>query len=110
MKGTSSCAIKKAVDRVRKYYESAETKRLKCSNGWIEDWVHDLVVKLVALNGVPTAKVPQVIDRVQCCFSCQDSNNDCKQTIGDCSVWWMMVEAYVKVFMYLAKLFTAAPC
>jgi hypothetical protein len=108
--GTSSRAVEKAVDRVRRYYESAETKRLKCPDGWIEDWVRDLVVELVALDGVLTTKVPQVINRVQRSFSHQGNNDNGKQTISDRSVRRIMVEAYVKAFMYSAKLFIAAPC
>ena len=109
-KGTSSRAVEKAVDRARRYYESAETKRLKRPDGRIEDWVRDLVVELVALDGVPTTKVPQVIDRVQRSFSRQGNNDNGKQTISDRSVRRIMVEAYVKAFMYSAKLFIAAPC
>lgn len=108
--GTSSRAVEKAVDRARRHYEGAGTKRLKHPDGRIEDWVRDLVVELVALDGVPTAKVPQVIARVQCSFSHQGGDNSGKQTISDRSVRRMMVEAYVKAFMYSAKLFIAAPC
>ena len=63
-KETRSRAIEKAVDRVRKHYKSAETKRVKRPDGRIEDWVRNPVVELVVLDGVPTAKVLQVIDIV----------------------------------------------
>lgn len=91
---TRSQAVEKAVTRARKHFESAETKRVKRPDGRIEDWVRDLVVELVALDGVPTAKVPQVINRVRHCFA-QESDNGCNnqggndsknQTISDHSV------------------------
>jgi len=104
-----SRAIEKAIDRVKKHYESTETKRVKHPNGRIEDWVRDLVVELVALDGVPTAKVPQVIDRVWRSLA-QGSENDVKQSISDRSVRRIMIEAYIKAFLYAAKLFKAAPC
>jgi hypothetical protein len=84
---------------------------VKQPDGRIEDWVCHLVVELVALDGVPTAKVPQVIDRVRRSFTQTESgDDDKKQTISDRSVRRMMVEAYVKAFMYMGKLFGAAPC
>jgi hypothetical protein len=58
-----SQAVEKAAAKVRKRYESAETKRVKRTGGRIEDWVRDLVVELVTLD---RAKVPQVIGRVRC--------------------------------------------
>jgi hypothetical protein len=118
-KETRSQAVEKAVARVRKHYENAETKRVKCSDGRIEDWVRDLVVELVALDGVPTASVPQVIDRVRRSFTQeksgdehdnQGSDDNGKQTISDRSVRRIMCESYIKAFMYVAKLFGAAPC
>lgn len=113
-----SCAVEKAVDRVRKHWDSAETKRVKQPDGRIKDWVHDLVVELVALDGVPMTKVPQVIDGVWCGFTQKSGNehnnqhggNGDKQTISDCSVRQIMVEAYVKAFLYAASLFRAALC
>lgn len=126
-KEVCSHAVENAVNRVRKHYESAETKKVKRPDGRIEDWVRNLVVELVALDGVPTAKVPQVIDRVQCSFTQkkgsdehgkqdgdehdkQGGDSDDKQTISDRSVRRIMVEAYVKAFLYAAKLFGATPC
>lgn len=112
---TCSHEVERAVERVRKCYKGAETKRLKRPDGRIEDWVHDLVVELVALDGVPTLKVLQVIDRVWSSFTqkshykCGGDDND-KQTISDRSVRRIMVEAYVKAFLYSAKLFRASPC
>ena len=47
-----SRAVEKAVDRVRKHYDSAETKRVKWPDGRIKDWVRDLVAELVAPDGV----------------------------------------------------------
>ena len=88
---TCSHEVERAVERVRKCYEGAETKRLKRPDGRIEDWVRDLVVELVALDGVPTLKVPQVIDRVWSSFTQKShyerggDDND-KQTISDRSV------------------------
>jgi hypothetical protein len=119
---TRSQAVEKAVARAREHYENAETKRVKRPDGRIEDWVRDLVVELVALDGVPTAKVPQVIDRVRRSFiqksgdgrddqgSDDGGNNGDNQTISDRSVRRIMCESYVKAFMYVAKLFGAAPC
>ena len=40
--GARSRAIEKAIDRVRKHYESVRTKRVKHPNGRIEDWVRNL--------------------------------------------------------------------
>jgi len=66
---------------------------MKHPDGRIEDWVHDLVVELVALDGVPTAHVPQVIERVRRSFTRERSgdeggnqDSDDNQTISDCSV------------------------
>jgi len=67
-KETRSKAVEAAVARARKHYKSAETKKVKHPDGRIEDWVRNLVVELVALDGVPTAKVPQVIERVRNAF------------------------------------------
>ena len=60
-----SRAIEKAVDNTRKHFRLTNTRRVKRPDGRIEDWVRDLVVELVALDGVPTAKVPSVIERVR---------------------------------------------
>ena len=124
-KEVCSHAVENAVNRVRKHYESVGMKKVKRPDGRIEDWVRNLVVELVALDGVPTAKVPQVIDRVRCSFTHkasdehgeqdnehnkQGGDSGDKQTISDRSVRRMMVEAYVKAFLYAAKLFGAAPC
>ena len=68
-KETRSHAVEKAVARVTEHYQSAETKRVKQPDGRIQDWVRNLVVELVALDGVPTAHVPQVIERVRRSFS-----------------------------------------
>ena len=125
-KEVCSHAVESAVNRVRKHHESAKTRKVKRPDGRIEDWVRNLVVELVALDGVPTAKVPQVIDRVRHSFTQEagdehgeqesnehnkqgDDSGD-KQTISDRSVRRMMVEAYVKAFLYAAKIFGAAPC
>ena len=112
-----SHAVEDAVSRARNHYLNAETKRIKRPDGRIEDWVRDLVVELVALDGVPTAHVPQVIERVRRCFTREESGDgdndqdkDNNQTISDRSVRRMMCESYVKAFMYAAKLFGAAPC
>lgn len=67
-KETRSKAVEAAVIRARKHFELAETKRVKRPDGQIEDWVRNLVVELVALDGVPTAKVPNVIERVRRAF------------------------------------------
>lgn len=116
-KETRSRAVENAVARVTKYYESVETKRVKRPDGRIEDWVRDLVVELVALDGVPTARVPQVIERVRQSFTQKKGRDDDEggddrddQTISDRSVRRMMCESYVKAFMYAAKIFEAAPC
>jgi hypothetical protein len=119
-KESRSQAVEKAVTRVTKHYESAGTRRVKCPDGRIEDWVRDLVVELVALDGVPTAKVPQVIERVRRSFANkgndehdehdeQGGGND-NQIISDRSVRRIMCESYVKAFMYAAQLFGSAPC
>ena len=116
-KETCSRAVEDAVARARRHYKNAETKRVKRPDGRIEDWVRDLVVELVALDGVPTAHVPQVIERVRRSFVQKESGDDegdrggeDNQTISDRSVRRMMCESYVKAFMYAAKLFGAAPC
>ena len=118
---TCSLVVEKAVERARKHFESAEIKRIKCPDSWIEDWVCDLVVELFALDGVPMAKVPQVIDRVRRSLTQksgdkhdnQDSNggdDGNNQTISNHSVRRIMCELYVKAFMYVAMFFRAAPC
>jgi len=61
---TCSHQVEKAVERVRKRYESAKTRRVKRPDGRIEDWVRDLVVELVSLDGVPTAKVPHLVNPI----------------------------------------------
>lgn len=108
-----SRAVERAVDRTRKRFEEANTKRIKRPDGRIEDWVRNLVVELVALDKVPTAKVPQVIERVRCCFvpkgsgDAHDDRVECgdqKQTISDRSVRRIMVESYVKAFLRAAAL------
>ena len=116
-KETRCHAIEKAVDRARMEFESSETKTVKRPDGRIEDWVRHLVVELVALDGVPTAKVPQVIERVRRNFSPngnvpgdQVGGNAKKQTISDRSVRRMLVESYVKAFLWAAELFNEAPC
>jgi len=115
-KQTCSRTVEDAIARVRRHYESAETKRVKHPDGRIEDWVRDLVVELVALDGVPTAHVPQVIERVRQSFTRMksgdgDGNQDSDdQTISDRSVRRIMCESYTEAFMYAAKLFGAAPC
>ena len=53
-----SQAVKKAIARVEEHCESAETTKVKRPDGRIEDWVRDLVIELVALDGVPTASIP----------------------------------------------------
>lgn len=114
-----SRAIEKAVDRARKHFKSANTRRIKRLDGRIEDWVRDLVVELVALDGVPTAKVPSVIERVRHSFAPEeigdehDDQGDSdgqKQTISDRSVRRILVEAYIKAFLRGAVLFSSAPC
>ena len=78
----------------------------------------DPVAELAALDGFPTARVPQVIsERVRWCFTWDESGDgesdrdkDDSQTISDRSVWRMVWESYVDTFMYAAKLFGAAPC
>ena len=112
-KEARSRTVGNAVARARKCFENAEVKRVKGPDGRIEDWVRDLVVELVALDGVPTARVPQVIERVRRSFTKKESSNwggDKDQTISDRSVRRFMCEAYIKAFMYTAKLFGAAPC
>ena len=117
--GTRSHAVEKAVDRARKCFESANTKRVKRADGRIEDWVRNLVVELVALDGVPTDKVPQVIERVRRSFDPKENGDghekhpdgDAKlQTISDRSVRRMLVEAYIKAFLRTAELFNRTPC
>ena len=49
---------------------------MKRPDGRIEDWVRDLVVELVALDGVPTAKVPNVIARVRRSFAPKRNSGD----------------------------------
>jgi uncharacterized protein YoxC len=44
---THSLEVKRAVGKVRKCYESTDTKRVKRPDCRIEDWVRDLVVELV---------------------------------------------------------------
>ena len=115
---THSRAIERAVDTARKHFESANTRRIKRPDGRIEDWVRDLVVELVALDGVPTAKVPSVIDWVRRCFvpeetgdgHDQDGDDERKQTISDRSVRRIMAESYVKAFLRAAHVFSKAPC
>lgn len=108
--------VEKAVNRVRNRFESVDTKMVKRPDGRIEDWARDLVVELVALDGVPTAKVPQVIERVRSSFVPKERSNGgdgqaCKkQTISDRSVRRMLVEAHVKGFMHTAELFKRSPC
>ena len=116
-KETCSRAVENAIARARKHYENAETKRVKRPDGRIEDWVRNLVVELVALDGVPTAHVPQVIERVRRSFTRKESgdgdgnqDSDDDQTISDRSVRRIMCESYIKAFMYAAKIFGAAPC
>ena len=119
-KETRSHAIEKAVARAREHYKSSVTKRVKRPDGRIEDWIRDLVVELVALDGVPTAKVPQVIKRVWHSFTLKDKgeehdenhaiNDTRSQTISDRSVRRMLVEANIKAFMWSAELFKRAPC
>ena len=94
-KETRSHAVEEAVDRARKHFKSANTKRVKRLDGRIEDWVRNLIVELVALDGVPTAKVPQVIERVRRSFVSTENNNEHddqanyitkEETVSDCSV------------------------
>lgn len=110
---TRSQAIERAVDTARRHFESANTRRIKRPDGRIEDWVRNLVVELVALDGVPTAKVPSVIDRVRRSFvpketgdgRDKDGDEERKQTISDRSVRRIMAESYVKAFLRAALLF-----
>ena len=37
---------------------------MKRPDGQIEDWVRDLIVELVALDGVPTVKVPHLVNPI----------------------------------------------
>jgi hypothetical protein len=115
-KESRSQAVEKAVTRVTKHYESTGTRRVKRPDGRIEDWVRDLVVELVALDGVPTAKVPQVIERVRRSFANKGNDGhdeqgggDDNQIISDRSVRRMMCESYVGAFMHAAQLFGSAP-
>ena len=116
---THSHTVEKAVERARNHLESASTKRVKRPDGRIEDWVRDLVVELVALDGVPTARVPKVIARVRHSFALEGNGDDHngqtggdteEQTISDRSVRRMLVESYIKAFMHTAELLTRAPC
>ena len=116
---TRSQAVEAAVDRARKHFESTNTKRIKRPDGRIEDWVRDLVVELVSLDGVPTEKVPQVIERVRRSFIMegsgderggQDGGDARKEKISDRSVRRILVEAYVKAFLRAGELFHRAPC
>ena len=116
---TRSHAVEEAVDRARKHFKSANTKRVKRPDGRIEDWVRDLIVELVALDGVPTAKVPQVIERVRRSFVSTENNNEHddqanyitkEETVSDRSVRRMLVEAYVKAFLHTAELLSRTPC
>ena len=116
-KETRCHEIEKAVNRARTQFESAGTKQVKRPDGRIENWVRNLVVELVALDSVPTAKVPQVIERVRCNFAPKGDEHDDqarvdarKQTISDRSVRRIMVESYVKAFLRAAQLFSEAPC
>lgn len=111
-------AIERAVNTAREHFESANTRRIKRPDGRIEDWVRHLVIELVALDGVPTAKVPSVIDRVRRSFTPketsdgpdQDGDDERKQTISDRSVRRIMAESYVKAFLRAAHLFSKTPC
>jgi hypothetical protein len=112
---TRSHAVEKAVDRVRKRFETVNTRTVKRPDGRIEDWVRDLVVELVSLDGVPTEKVPQVIERVRHSLIAGDGGSEPdsdaqKQTISDRSVRRILVEAYVKAFLRAGELFHRAPC
>jgi hypothetical protein len=116
---TLSRSIEKAVDRARRHFDSANIKKVKRHDGRIEDWVRDLVVELVAIDGVPTAKVPQVIGRVWRSFVLKENDGDSEgqpgsdvreQNISDRSVRRMLVEAYVKAFLHTAELFNRTPC
>ena len=116
-KETSCREIEKAVNRARTQFESADTKQVKRPDGRIKNWVRDLVVELVALDSVPTAKVPQVIERVWRSFAPEGDEHDDrtradtrKQTISDRSVRRIMVESYIKAFLRAAQLFSEAPC
>lgn len=113
-KETRSHAIEKAVEKTRKEFKSAGTKRVKRPDGRIEDWVRHLVVELVALDGVPTAKVPQVIERVRHEFFPNDDDQAGvgarNQTISDRSVRRMLAESYIKAFLRAAQLLKEAPC
>jgi hypothetical protein len=70
-----SHAVEKVVGMVRKRYESTNTRRVKRPDGRIEDWVRDIVVELVALDGVPTALTTALIALRSapsvCCFCCE---------------------------------------
>lgn len=116
--GVRSRAVERAVNRTRRQFEGTRTKRIKHPDGRIEDWVRNLVVELVALDGVPTAKVPQVIERVRQSLIPSENRNehdgqtsgDTKERISDRSVRRMLVEAYVKAFLRAAELFNRTPC
>ena len=113
-----SHAVEAAIDRTRKQFESANSRRVKRPDGRIEDWVRDLVVELVSLDGVPTEKVPQVIERVRRSFIAEETSksdgrtggNSKKEMISDRSVRRILVEVYVKAFLRAGELFHRAPC